>query len=535
MATGTGRRAPRNHVTEIEQIRDYGLRVVYGNWAVLKNHPKFKAEFARQRLKWVAYIGGKRESRRLLGDVILRQQDIVEARPFPDASVTTTWTIDLHYPKETLCACEAFRSEARHIKIKPYPIPYRCLYSRNIENLMMAGRNISVTHVALGTVRVMRTTGMMGEVVGMAASLCTKHAATPRGVYEKHLDELKALMQRGVGKPDFAAMIQPVPLTAKFSDPDYYIWCGTLVKGDDAKYHLFYSRWPRKLGFQAWVTHSEIAHAVGDTPLGPFKHRDVALPPRGKEFWDGLCTHNPTVNKFGGKYCLYYMGNTGDGVPMKGLNWTHRNNQRIGVAVADSPNGPWTRLDRPVVDVSPDSDAPDALMTSNPAICERPGGGYLILYKAVGKQGKPPFGGPVVHLTATADSLTGPITKQMRPTFTAPGAAFPGRRSIPLVRQIGQPVLCDCEGPEWALHPAARPVAHPVGIPGWLRLEARRPSHGDDNRDPLGRRPKTSGGVFGTPATVLRERPTRRAPVCRRRGRQAGPLLQHSNPVAPRP
>ena len=176
--------ATRNHVTEIEQIRDYGLRVVYGNWAVLKNHPKFKAEFARQRLKWVAYIGGKRESRRLLGDVILRQQDIVEARPFPDASVTTTWTIDLHYPKETICACEAFRSEARHIKIKPYPIPYRCLYSRNIENLLMAGRNISVTHVALGTVRVMRTTGMMGEVVGMAASLCTKHAATPRGVYE---------------------------------------------------------------------------------------------------------------------------------------------------------------------------------------------------------------------------------------------------------------------------------------------------------------------------------------------------------------
>ena len=194
--------ATRNHVTEIEQIRDYGLRVVYGNWAVLKNHPKFKDEFARQRLKWVAYIGGKRESRRLLGDVILRQQDIVEAKAFPDASVTTTWTIDLHYPKENICACEAFRSEARHIEIKPYPIPYRCLYSRNIENLMMAGRNISVTHVALGTVRVMRTTGMMGEVLGMAASLCKQHTATPRGVYEKHLDELKALMQRGVGKAD---------------------------------------------------------------------------------------------------------------------------------------------------------------------------------------------------------------------------------------------------------------------------------------------------------------------------------------------
>lgn len=192
--------AMRNHVIEIEQIRDYGLRVVFGNWTVLKNHPDFRDAFARQRLKWVAYIGGKRESRRLLGDVILKQQDIVEARPFADASVTTTWTIDLHYPKNPMCACEAFRSEARHIKIEPYPIPYRCLYSRNIENLMMAGRNISVTHVALGTVRVQRTTGMMGEVLGMAASLATKHHTTPRGVYEKHLAELKEMMARGVGK-----------------------------------------------------------------------------------------------------------------------------------------------------------------------------------------------------------------------------------------------------------------------------------------------------------------------------------------------
>jgi hypothetical protein len=194
--------AMRNHITDIEQIRDYGLRVVYGNWATLKNHPRFKDEFALQKLRWVAYIGGKRESRRLLGDVILRQQDIVDARPFPDASVTTTWTIDLHYPERPMCACEAFQSEARHFKIQPYPIPYRCLYSRNISNLMMAGRNISVTHVALGTVRVQNTTGMMGEVLGMAASLCGQHTTTPRGVYEKHLEELKALMERGVGKGD---------------------------------------------------------------------------------------------------------------------------------------------------------------------------------------------------------------------------------------------------------------------------------------------------------------------------------------------
>jgi hypothetical protein len=82
--------------------------------------------------------------------------------------------------------------------IKPYPIPFRCLYSRNIDNLMMAGRNISVTHVALGTVRVQRTTGMMGEVLGMAASLCKKHTCLPGGVYTMHLKELQELMEAGV-------------------------------------------------------------------------------------------------------------------------------------------------------------------------------------------------------------------------------------------------------------------------------------------------------------------------------------------------
>lgn len=190
-------------VADIEQIRDHGLRAAFGYWSFMKNRSSRKDQFANSRLAWVAYIGGKRESRRLLGDVILSQQDIEEQRPYPDASVTTTWPLDLHYPhpeNSKLFPGQEFRSIAKSKRIKPYPIPYRCLYSRNVENLMMAGRNISVTHVALGTVRVMRTTGMMGEVVGMASSLCTKHATTPRGVFQSHLDELKQLMQRGVGK-----------------------------------------------------------------------------------------------------------------------------------------------------------------------------------------------------------------------------------------------------------------------------------------------------------------------------------------------
>ncbi len=196
--------ADRDQATETERIRDYALRIIFGNWAVLKHHsskePQFQ-KFKNLSLQWIAYIAGKRESRRLMGDIILKQQDIEEGQAFDDASVTTTWTIDLHYPKKTKCACDAFMSNAEHVEIKPYPIPYRTLYSRNVENLMMAGRNISVTHVALGTVRVQRTTGMMGEVLGMASSLCKKHQTTPRGVYEKHLPELIELMKKGVPAP----------------------------------------------------------------------------------------------------------------------------------------------------------------------------------------------------------------------------------------------------------------------------------------------------------------------------------------------
>ncbi len=198
----------QDQIAEFEQIRDHAFRVTYGNWAFLKNHSRAKDEIANRRLAWMAYVGGKRESRRLLGDVILRQQDVEEHRLRPDAAVTATWSIDLHYPapeNSKHFPGREFRSIAKSARIKPYPIPYRCFYSRNVGNLMMAGRNISVTHVALGCVRVQKTTGMMGEVVGMAAALCKKYNTDPRGMYENYLPELKALMERGVGKGPAAA------------------------------------------------------------------------------------------------------------------------------------------------------------------------------------------------------------------------------------------------------------------------------------------------------------------------------------------
>ena len=193
----------RDQCNEFEYIRDYGLMVVYSNWSFLKNRLIDNEAYRNRDLGWVAYIAGKRESRRLLGDHVLTENDLMNEIRYPDASFTTTWSIDLHYPDpkntEHFPGGE-FKSICVHGAVNPYAVPYRCLYSRNIENLFMAGRNISVSHIGLGTVRVMRTTGMMGEVVGMAASLCRKHDGLPRDIYTTYLDELKALMHEGTGK-----------------------------------------------------------------------------------------------------------------------------------------------------------------------------------------------------------------------------------------------------------------------------------------------------------------------------------------------
>lgn len=196
--TGMG----KDMIRDTESIRDYGLLVVYSNWSYLKNHYSGKARFENEKLNWVAYVGGKRESRRLVGDYILTENDLRDQNFLADGTAPTSWTIDLHYPDpENLKKFdgEAFRSIAKHIKIYPYPIPFRCLYSKNIDNLMMAGRNISVSHVALGTVRLMRTGGMMGEVIGMAASICKEKKVQPREIYEQHFSDLEKHMIKGVG------------------------------------------------------------------------------------------------------------------------------------------------------------------------------------------------------------------------------------------------------------------------------------------------------------------------------------------------
>ncbi len=190
----------KDQVTDIEQIRDLNLRAMYGAWDALKNVDKL---YPNHRLGWAAFIAGKRESRRLMGDVILSADDFREARVFPDGAFPCTWGIDLHAPDQEFSKGlkgEEFISratEGKEYKYEgPYWAPYRCLYSRNIGNLFMAGRDISVTTDGIGPIRVMRTCGMMGEIVGKAAAICVREQTTPRGVYQKHLEKLQDCMKQ---------------------------------------------------------------------------------------------------------------------------------------------------------------------------------------------------------------------------------------------------------------------------------------------------------------------------------------------------
>jgi hypothetical protein len=195
----------RDPISDVEWMRDQNFRAMYGAWDALKNVDKL---YPNYKLAWAGFIAGKRESRRLLGDVILDADDFRTNRIWIDGVFPCSWSIDLHSPDpSSQKGQEGEEFIARTTNGKkgysyqgPYWVPYRCLYSRNVSNLFMAGRDISVTHAGLGPVRVMRTCGMMGEVVGMASFLCRQYDTSPRGVYQKHLDDLKKLMQSGAGR-----------------------------------------------------------------------------------------------------------------------------------------------------------------------------------------------------------------------------------------------------------------------------------------------------------------------------------------------
>ncbi|AUP78517.1 FAD-dependent oxidoreductase [Flavivirga eckloniae] len=181
-----------NQIEDAEDIRDHMLRAIYGSFANAKKLEKNKF----YKLKWVSYLVGKRESRRLVGDHIFTHNDVVNLTKFKDSVVMEKRSVDVHYQRNLKDASQPdFLSSALFYKTKKYYIPYRSLYSKNITNLFMAGRNFSCSHIGLGGPRVMLTCGQMGAAVGFAASICKKYNVTPRDVYTKHLKEYMDLIE----------------------------------------------------------------------------------------------------------------------------------------------------------------------------------------------------------------------------------------------------------------------------------------------------------------------------------------------------
>ena len=208
-----------------------------------------------------------------------------------------------------------------------------------------------------------------------------------------------------------------------FAMEGWHVWCPSIVQWG-GRWWLFHSRWPTRLGFNSWVSHSTTAVAVADRPDGPFTDAGEILPGSGAG-WDAHVTHNPCAFVHGDRLWLAYMGNHGT-APRAGAAsseewWVHRNNQRIGFAWAMDPLGPWHRASSPVVGIA---DVPwPAIMASNPAVAVGPDGGVRMIYKSVGT-GPMPFGGEVRHVVAEAPGPAGPWTHLPAPVLTAPGVQF---------------------------------------------------------------------------------------------------------------
>ena len=205
-----------NSISDTETCREELLRIAYGVWNYLKNYAPDKERFANLALDWVGFLPGKRESRRYYGDHILTQNDVEAGGRFPDTVAFGGWSMDDHFP-------EGFYSRRKegtiyHPAPSPYGIPYRTLYSRNVENLFCAGRCHSATHSALSSTRVMATCSLMGQAAGTAAAIAVRDGLSPRGVYESRLAELQqTLMDDDCWLPGFRRAVSTLCAGAALS------------------------------------------------------------------------------------------------------------------------------------------------------------------------------------------------------------------------------------------------------------------------------------------------------------------------------
>ena len=202
-----------NTIDDSEELRDKLLKVALGIWDYIKNSGDYDAD--KWELTFLGFLPGRRESRRYMGDYIMNENDVLSEGKFDDTVAYGGWTMDDHHP-----AGIATKESPNifHPAPSPFGIPYRCLYSKDIENLYFAGRNISVTHAALSATRVMATCALLGQAVGTAVSIANKYNLTPRGVYENKIKELQdTLMTDDCYLPRFKTPVSEIMMNAKIS------------------------------------------------------------------------------------------------------------------------------------------------------------------------------------------------------------------------------------------------------------------------------------------------------------------------------
>ncbi len=270
-------------IHDTEEMRDELLKIAFGVWDHIKNYGDHGAE--NYELDWIGFLPGKRESRRYLGDHMITQNDVRAEGKFDDLVAYGGWSMDDHHP-------EGFHHKGAptifHKAPSPFGIPYRSLYSRNVENLFCAGRNISATHMAMSATRVMATCSMMGQAVGTACGIANREGCGPRGVHEKHIGELQqTLMADDCYLPwhvrDVADVSKTASLTAPEGDPDALRNGVDRPVGDDT------NAWEGSCGTAIEYqlnsdTELDTAHLVFDSNLDrPWKNMPHGVPLGGND------------------------------------------------------------------------------------------------------------------------------------------------------------------------------------------------------------------------------------------------------------
>ena len=222
----------QNSIDDTEEVRDELLKIAFGVWDHMKNHGDHGAE--NWELEWVGFLPGKRESRRYVGDYVLTQQDVEQCPAFHDVVAYGGWQIDNHLPGGFHMDAKGGKHLQKRRLSEPYGIPLRSLYSRNVENLMFAGRNISASHIAFSSTRVMGTIGVIGQAVGTAAAIAVKNDLTPRAAADLKLEEIQnALLEDDCFLPGLrrkpSALAQKATLSADYGD------CSALQNGLDRR------------------------------------------------------------------------------------------------------------------------------------------------------------------------------------------------------------------------------------------------------------------------------------------------------------